>query len=155
MSKFSSSPVPPPVPTGAKPAAAPSPTVPEAAAGNFSGRAVPEWRGKTPDSKVPPRVRARIFLAHEGKCWITGRKIMPADYWELDHKVALVNGGEHVESNLAPALRDAHRIKTRADVAEKSKIARLKKRHLGIKKPRTIRAWRRFSGEIVYADRSR
>jgi 5-methylcytosine-specific restriction protein A len=124
-------------------------------AGNLSGRAVPEWHGKTPDSKIPPHVRMRVFLAHDGRCHLSKRKIMPADYWECDHIVALCNGGEHRESNLAPALAEPHKIKTKADVREKSKVARLRKRHLGIKKPRTIRSWRRFSGQIVYAGRDR
>lgn len=121
----------------------------------MTGRSLPEWRGKTPETKAPPRVRMRIFLAHEGTCFLTKRKIMPADYWELDHRIALINGGENVESNLVPVLRDAHRIKTRADVREKSKVARLRKRHLGIKKPRTIRSWRKFNKEPVYAERER
>jgi len=104
----------------------------------MTARAVPEWRGKTPDSKIPPHVRMRVFLAYDGHCYLTGRKIMPADYWEIDHVTALINGGEHIESNMAPVLRDAHRIKTRADVREKAKVARIRKKHLGIKKPSTF-----------------
>lgn len=118
-------------------------------------RSVPEWIGRTDDAKVPGHVRMRIFLAHEGKCHITGRKIMPADYWDLEHKIALCNGGEHRESNMAPALRDPHRIKTRADVKQKAKVDRLRKRHMGIKKPRTIRAWRKFDRTLVFAERDR
>lgn len=118
-------------------------------------RSVPEWKGKTPDSKVPAHVRMRIFLAYDGKCWLTGRKIVPADYWELEHKIALCNGGEHRESNLAPALRDAHKIKTRADVGEKAKVDRIRKRHMGIKPARTLTRWRRFDGTPVFAERER
>jgi hypothetical protein len=153
MTKFNSSPVSPSRPqTGAKPAPV---TVPSAGAGNLSGRSVPEWIGKTPDSKIPPHVRMRVFLAHDGRCHLSGRKIMPADHWECDHVIALCNGGKHKESNLAPALYDQHKIKTKADVREKAKVARLRKRHIGIKKPRSIRSWRRFSGAIVYAERER
>lgn len=118
-------------------------------------RAVPEWIGKTPDSKVPDHVRARIFLSHEGCCHISGRKITPADRWDLEHKVALCNGGEHRESNMAPALCAPHKDKTRRDVALKAKTDRIRKRHLGIKRPRTIRAWRRFDKTPVYAARDR
>lgn len=57
---------------------------------------------------------------------------MAGDKWELDHKIALINGGENRETNLAPALSFAHKIKTRTDVAEKSKIARIRAKHLGI-----------------------
>ena len=99
----------------------------------MSARSVPEWIGKTPDAKVPPHVRLRIFRAHEGRCWLTGRKITAADAWDLDHKVALINGGEHRESNLAPALRDKHREKPAEDVARKAHGDRAEMRRLGIK----------------------
>lgn len=150
MTKFSSPPVKSsPSPTGAKPAL----LIPGGAGNN--SRSVPEWAGRTPDSKIPPHVRMRVFLAYDGHCYLTGRKIMPADNWEVDHITALINGGEHSESNLAPVLRDAHRIKTKADMREKSKIARMRKKHLGIKPDRTIRAWRKFDGTAVYAPRQR
>jgi len=95
-------------------------------------RDVPEWIGKTPDTKIPPRVRLRVFDAHGGRCYLSGRKIMPGDKWDLDHKIALINGGENRESNLAPALRAPHREKTAADVAEKSKVERIRQKHLGV-----------------------
>lgn len=104
-------------------------------------RRVPEWVGKTPDAKVPPRVRLRVFMDYEGRCWLSGRKIAPGEPWELEHKVALCNGGEHRESNLAPALKDKHREKTAADVAEKSAIYRKASKHTGaLAKPSQIRS---------------
>ena len=98
----------------------------------MTGRAVPEWIGSSPDAAVPARVRLRVFERHGGKCHLTGRKIMAGDPWDLDHIKALCNGGEHRESNLAPALRDKHREKTAEDVAEKSKTYRMRAKHLGI-----------------------
>jgi len=95
-------------------------------------RELPEWVGKTPDTPAPARVRLRVFEAHGGRCYLSGRKIMPGDAWELDHVRALINGGLNVESNLAPALKAAHREKTNADVAEKAKVARVRMKHLGI-----------------------
>lgn len=95
-------------------------------------RSLPEWIGATDDAKVPPRVRLRVFEREGGKCWLSGRRIRAGEAWELDHKVALINGGRHAESNLAPALVDKHREKTAADVAEKSKTARQRAKHLGI-----------------------
>ena len=103
-------------------------------------RRVPEWIGKTPDSKVPPRVRLRVFMDYEGRCWLSGRKIAPGEPWELEHKVALCNGGEHRESNLAPALKDKHRAKTAADIAEKSAVYRKASKHAGIRPPPQIRS---------------
>jgi 5-methylcytosine-specific restriction endonuclease McrA len=89
--------------------------------------------GRTDDAKVPPRVRVRIFLREDGRCHLSGRKITPGDAWDLDHKTALINGGEHRESNLFPALRDKHREKTREDIKTKAKVARVKARHIGVK----------------------
>lgn len=97
-------------------------------------REIPEWVGKTPDTKIPDRVRSRVFLAHGGICHISGRKIGAGEKWDLDHVVALINEGENRESNLAPALRDKHREKTAQDVAEKSKVERIRQKHLGIYK---------------------
>ncbi len=96
-------------------------------------REVPEWIGKTPDTKIPARVQARVFERHGGRCHITGRKILASDTWETDHVLAIINGGENRESNLAPALTSPHRKKTDADLKIKSKTARVRNKFLGIK----------------------
>lgn len=101
-------------------------------------RSVSEWVGSTPDAKVPPRVRLRVFEAHGGVCHLTGRKITPGDDWEMDHVTALCNGGEHRENNLAPALKQKHREKTAEDVAQRAKAERVRKKHLGIKGARAV-----------------
>ncbi len=115
-------------------------------------RSVPEWVGKNDDAKVPDRVRMRIFDREGGICHLTGAKIDPVrDAWDLDHKLALILGGEHRESNLFPALREPHRKKTAAEVAVKSKIARVRKKHLGIKddkKSSWSRLGKRMDGTI-------
>lgn len=92
-----------------------------------------EWVGKTHDTKIPDRVRVRVFEHHGGICHLSGRVIRAGELWDLDHIIALANGGEHRESNLVPVLREPHRLKTREDVALKSKIYRKKAVHLGIK----------------------
>lgn len=102
-------------------------------------RAVPEWIGKSDDTKVPPHVRLRIFDREEGKCHLSGRKIKAGEPWDLDHKIALINGGQHRESNLFPALRDKHREKTAEDVAEKSVIYEKRAKHIGAKVKRGFR----------------
>lgn len=97
-------------------------------------RKVPEWVAKHDDQKVPDRVRQRVFDAYEGICHLSGRKIDPVrEPWELEHKVALILGGEHRESNLAPALKEFHKAKTAAEMKVKAKIAATRKAHLGIK----------------------
>lgn len=118
-------------------------------------REVPEWIGSTDDAAIPRRVRLRVFERHGGHCHLSGRKIRAGEPWDLDHIVALVNGGAHRESNLAPALRSKHREKSAADVAEKSAIARKRTKHLGIKKPSTFSYSRsskfkkKINGEVV------
>lgn len=107
-------------------------------------RSVPEWIGKTPDTKVPDHVRLRIFDREEGRCHLSGRKITLSDEWDLDHKVALINGGEHRESNLFPAIRDKHRAKTAEDVAEKAAVYRKRCKHLGIKAQPKLRGGNSF-----------
>jgi 5-methylcytosine-specific restriction protein A len=118
-------------------------------------RSVAEWVGKTDDSKPPRHVRLRIFDTHWGICHISKRRIQPGEAWDVDHVIAICNGGKNVESNLAPALKEFHKAKTAADVAEKSRVARKRMASIGIKKPRTITAWRRFDGSIKRAGRDR
>ena len=96
-------------------------------------RSVPEWKGKTDDSKAPNRVRQRCHDRAEGKCHICGLPLGQKK-WQLDHQIALANGGENRESNLAPAHITCHSDKTRKDVKTKSKIARVKARHSGIQR---------------------
>jgi 5-methylcytosine-specific restriction enzyme A len=98
-------------------------------------RTPPEWVGTSDDQPIPPRIRVRVFDRHHGICHISGRRIMAGCAWQCDHIVPLIAGGEHRESNLAPALIDPHREKTKAEVAEKSRVAKRRKSFLGIKKP--------------------
>lgn len=121
----------------------------------MTGRSVPEWIGKTPDAKIPPRVRLRVFDRFNGVCHLSGRKITAGEPWDCDHIVALVNGGEHRESNLAPALRDKHREKTAGDVAEKATVRRKALAHRGIRKRSSFPCSKdspfkkKISGEVV------
>ncbi|MBD9510045.1 HNH endonuclease [Ensifer sp. ENS10] len=108
-------------------------------------RSVPEWIAKHDDQKVPDRVRQRVFDREGGICHLTGEKIDPVrDEWDLDHKVALILGGEHRETNLFPAKKEPHRRKTAVEMKVKSKIARTRKKHLGIAKPKSSLSHPRF-----------
>ena len=100
-------------------------------------RSVDEWIGATPDTPIPPRVKLRVFERYGGVCHISGRKITAGEPWDCDHVQAIINGGENRESNLAPALRDKHRAKTAADVALKSRTAKRRAAHLGVKSKST------------------
>ena len=72
-----------------------------------------EWIGKTDDAKVPDSVKVRVFERYGGVCYLSGIKIESGMDWELEHILALCNGGEHRESNMAPALVAPHKDKAR------------------------------------------
>lgn len=114
-----------------------------------------EWVAKTDDQAIPPRVKLRVFAAAGGRCEECTNLIVGKLRPEYDHKVALINGGAHAEHNLQLLCSECHKVKTRADVAEKSTMARKRTKAAGIKKQRTIRSWRRFDGSIVTAPRER
>lgn len=98
-------------------------------------RSVSEWIAKHDDQKVPPRVRQRVFDREGGICHLSGRKIVPGERWELEHKIALIAGGQHRESNLFPALVEPHKRKTAAEMKVKAKVAAVRKKHIGAVKP--------------------
>ncbi len=119
-------------------------------------RSVEEWIGNGPDAPVPQRVRLRVYLRDKGRCQVCSRQLGPSDKWICDHKTAIVNGGANLESNLQTICEWCDkRVKTPADVAQKSATYRKRLRHVGIRKPRTITRWRKFNGDIVSVKRER
>lgn len=96
-------------------------------------RAVKEWIGKTPDTAVPSRVKIRVFEKFHHRCPGCTREIITGMWWECDHVIALINGGENRETNLQPLCEQCHPEKTKADVAEKSKTYKTKRSHYGKK----------------------
>lgn len=98
-------------------------------------REVEEWVGRNDDAVPPPRVRLRVFDRFSGCCHLCSRPIRAGEYWECDHKVALINGGANREANLAPACSNCCKPKTARDVAEKSDIADKRKKHLLPREP--------------------
>ena len=98
-------------------------------------RTVPEWIGKTDDTKAPERVRTRVFLAKGGRCHRCSRKIASGDAWTLEHVVALINGGGNRESNLDVTCRWCLPAKNAEDVAEKARVYNIRSKHIGAKPP--------------------
>lgn len=97
-------------------------------------RAVKEWIGVKDDTAPPPSVRLRIFERYGGVCQCgCTRKIAAGEKWQVDHGMALINGGKNRENNMRPLLTAHHKQKTKADVAEKSAVFESRKRHLGLK----------------------
>jgi 5-methylcytosine-specific restriction endonuclease McrA len=97
-------------------------------------RSTEEWRGKTDDTPVPPRVRARVFAAKGGRCHRCTRLIDAAggEAWTCEHLVALINGGQNHESNLDVTCSWCLPIKNAEDVAEKSRVYRKAAKNIGV-----------------------
>ncbi len=110
------------------------------------GREVSEWIGSRPDTRIPTHVKLRILQRCDNRCHISGREILPGDEWDFDHIIALCNGGENRESNIAPAIRAKHREKSAADISERAKVDRIRTFHLGLKKPSRPMPGSRSSG---------
>jgi 5-methylcytosine-specific restriction protein A len=124
-------------------------------------RKLPEWIGKNDNDWPPKRVYLRVWDHFGGICQCgCGRKIAAGEPWNLDHVIALINGGANRESNFVPLLVEHHKIKTREDVAIKSKIARVKAAFIGVMKPKgrpmpgsKASGWRKkMDGTVVRRD---
>lgn len=103
---------------------------------NGPHRSVEEWVGKTPDSRPPVSVKLRVFARYEGRCYLSGLKIQAGDEWDVEHvkPVHLAQPGENLnrESNMAPALKAPHRVKSGQELTAKAKADRIRAKHLGI-----------------------
>lgn len=105
-------------------------------------REVPEWIGRTDDTAIPPRVKLRIHERAEGRCAKCGLEANPGQY---DHAISLILGGRNAESNIQLLCIPCHKAKSRLDVKLKAKVARVRKKHLGITSPRVKIASRGFA----------
>lgn len=112
-------------------------------------RAVPEWVADHDDQAVPPRVQLRVYEKHNGNCPKCTRKLR-AKKWACDHIVALINGGEHRESNLQPlCVSPCHSDKTKADVALKALSYKHRARRAGIGRRRRTIPGKKFDGTPI------
>lgn len=114
-------------------------------------RSVPEWIGPTDDAAIPPRVRVRVFERAGGKCEVCTRKLGPADKWQADHALAIINGGANRESNLRCICDWCHKAKSKTDVAEKASVYAKKAKHIGAKPKRPWHPGlrKKLNGQVV------
>jgi 5-methylcytosine-specific restriction enzyme A len=101
--------------------------------------------------------RTKIFDDAGALCCICGARINAerGERWIVEHVVPLWANGADDETNMRPAHEKCAIAKTVAEAPVKAKSDRIRAKHLGIKKPRTMRRWRKFNGQIVVAERER
>jgi 5-methylcytosine-specific restriction endonuclease McrA len=98
-------------------------------------RSVPEWIGRDDDQRIPDYVKDRVANKAELYCQQCQRQVSGKLRAEFDHETPLILGGKNRESNIQLLCHECHRAKTKLDVKLKAKVSRVRKRHLGIKKP--------------------
>ncbi len=86
---------------------------------------------------------ARIFQACGGRCHKCSRKLGPGDDYDIDHVVALENGGTDDDTNLAPCCDWCHVEKTADDHGQAGHGRRMATRHTVPKRFRQSKGWRR------------
>ena len=106
--------------------------------------------------EFPAKVKEQAYERANGFCEIPwcAAPLHPGKY-HYDHVTADGIGGEPTLSNCAVICIACHRDKTKKDVKAIAKTKRIRRRQIGIRKPRKITKWRRFDGSIVRADRER
>lgn len=74
---------------------------------------------------MTPQRRARIFQLHGGRCYRCTRKIGTGEDWDVEHVVALCNGGSDDDDNLRPCCSWCHDDKTPDDLRLSAKGKRM------------------------------
>lgn len=108
------------------------------------------------------QIRRDAFLRANGQCegTLSGGERCPVKLtigrYHYDHEIPDALGGEPTLANCTVLCVACHKDKTgERDIPAITKTKRISDREMGIRKPRTIRRWRKFNGTIVEAERVR
>ena len=94
-------------------------------------------RGRMTEQRV-----LRIYLAHNGRCYMCGLRLTARDDYHIDHVIALENGGTDDDSNLAPCCEGCHSSKTSDDAEIAGHGRRMAAKHFVPKRFKQSK-WRR------------
>lgn len=102
------------------------------------------------------KVKLAAFERAKGHCEVPwcNAKLHPGRFI-YDHRNPDYFGGEPTVENCQVICRECNRDKTNNDATDIAKSRRIVKREAGIRKKRSIRAWRKFDKTPVYANRDR
>lgn len=103
------------------------------------------------------QVKRDAFARANGFCEGVGCDAkLSAGKFHYDHDIADALGGEPELWNCKVLCVACHAEKTgKHDAPRIAKTKRIRDRQQGIRKPRSLRRWRKFNGEIVEAGRER
>src|SRR5262245_14659632 len=111
-------------------------------------------RFMTERQEFSKRTKDDAFARAAGRCercatWLLGRV-------RYNHRIPCALGGAGDADNVEVLCLACDAAQTYGkDIPAIAKCRRIRQREAGIKKPRTITAWRRFDGSIVRAGRAR
>ena len=105
-------------------------------------------------TEFPAKIRAQAFSRCNGRCESCAALLRPG-HFTYDHRIPDYMGGPATLDNCQVLCHGCDKPKTAKDQASIGKSRRIIKRQAGVKKPRTIRTWRRFNGDKVLAPRER
>lgn len=87
--------------------------------------------------RITSKMRADIFLRHNGVCHLCQMKVIPGEDWDVSHEIPLEAGGSDTADNWYVAHRKCHRVHTATvDAPLIAKVKRIHQRHIGAKKSR-------------------
>lgn len=104
--------------------------------------------------EFPAKVKVAAFERAKGNCEVCGARLTVGKF-RYDHKLPDALGGEPTLENCVVQCLACDKPKTADDVRRIRKADRQRRNHIGVKKPRTIKQWRRFDGTPVFASRER
>lgn len=107
--------------------------------------------------RITAKMRADIFLRHNGICHLCSMKVIPGQEWDVSHDIPLEAGGADDASNWLVAHRKCHRVHTSTvDIPLIAKVKRIHQRHIGARKPKApmpggrLSKWKRkMDGTVV------
>lgn len=101
------------------------------------------------------KTKVEAFALARGRCQNCTARLSVGNT-EYDHVIPCAMGGGNGIDNVCVYCRSCHRQKTSGDDLPRIAKAKRNYRHnAGVKRPRTILSWRKFSGEPVRASRQR
>lgn len=107
---------------------------------------------------ITPAMRLSVLKAHGASvmCSDCGADVLVSDV-QIDHHLALVDGGAHEVSNLRPLCPRCHKLKSACEHKENCRAKRRLKKHSqptpeGKIKSRPFQGSRKFNGTPVWRD---